>query len=107
MYTYYGLQTLGVRDLWWKKYITQLQIVQFVTSFVCLLATLLYMSVLAGASGSASSESVCNGFSAETYYSIWYNVAFNVTLLYAFLGVAKRTRSTALGKEMPVKKTEE
>lgn len=35
MYTYYGLAAMGLhRQLWWKKYITRLQMVQFVAIIV-------------------------------------------------------------------------
>lgn len=37
MYSYYGLASLGPqmqKYLWWKRYITQIQLVQFVTVFL-------------------------------------------------------------------------
>jgi hypothetical protein len=89
MYWYYALQALGYKQIWWKRYITHLQIVQFLTSLV-LFAWSLYLVLGKGQR--------CNGFHAESYYSIWYNVVFNLTLLYAFMGVskanAKRGRAT-------------
>lgn len=91
MYYYYALQVLGIKNIWWKKYITKLQIVQFSVSFLCFIGSCYIV---------ASPES-CNGFHAKTYYSIWYNVVFNATLLYAFVGVAKtnsRKANAAKGK---------
>lgn len=32
MYFYYFISSLGVKDIWWKKYITTIQIIQFVVT---------------------------------------------------------------------------
>ena len=36
---------------------------------------------------SAVSGQHCSGFGADGYYSVWFNLAFNVTLLKSFFGV--------------------
>lgn len=30
MYYYYSISVLGVKDIWWKKYLTIIQIIQFI-----------------------------------------------------------------------------
>jgi len=97
MYYYYALQAWPVKEggkrrrIWWKKYITKLQIVQFGTSFLCLLGSLWLVFGPARRS--------CNGFERESWYSIWYNVGFNATLLYAFVGIAQTGAGLAARKE--------
>jgi fatty acid elongase 3 len=79
MYLYYAMRVLQLPTPW-KKWITKLQIVQFMTSFValCVTATHLY----AGAA--------CAGMG-----SLAYNAAFNATLLLQFVGVDKRNQRLA------------
>lgn len=61
----------------WKKNVTRLQIIQFVTSFVLLCVTLTYIwGDLLG--------SRCAGL-----YSMWGNLFFNMTLLWQFVGVLR------------------
>jgi GNS1/SUR4 family len=42
MYGYYLLAALGVKDMWWKPYLTQLQILQFVFNFTHAAYSLLF-----------------------------------------------------------------
>jgi len=34
MYLYYLMSSLGIRDVWWKKYLTQIQMIQFVVNII-------------------------------------------------------------------------
>mmetsp|Transcript_62836 Transcript_62836/g.141975 ORF Transcript_62836/g.141975 Transcript_62836/m.141975 type:complete len:254 (-) Transcript_62836:122-883(-) len=74
MYAYYVFKVIG----WptpWKQWVTRLQILQFVTSLVMLWGTLTYTRWdIFGAT--------CSGMT-----SLWLNIAFNVTLLWQFVGV--------------------
>merc|ERR1712113_1196706 len=47
MYYYYYLLARGVKKIWWKNYVTKLQIVQFVTSLGCF-AVFLYFKLVEG-----------------------------------------------------------
>lgn len=82
MYYYYALKSLGLK-VWWKKYITQLQIVQFVSSIVLLAVTLYKYSF---------SEEGCAGMGP-----LAANLMFNATLLVQFVGVARTNRGGAGG----------
>jgi len=79
MYMYYAFRALS----WptpWKKWITKLQIVQFMTSFALLTVTVKYVV----------SGSTCAGMG-----SLLYNAVFNATLLLQFIGVDKRNTKLA------------
>lgn len=85
MYQYYAWRVLGLPTPW-KRWITKLQIVQFVTSFVLLCVTLrLYLAKLA------------LGGTCEGMPSLLYNCVFNATLLLQFVGVDKRNSKLASG----------
>ena len=75
MYIYFLLCTLG-RPPAWKRLVTRFQIVQFVTS-VLLFAWTAYLILGEGRA--------CAGTRA-----LLANLGFNVTLLYQFVGIAKR-----------------
>jgi len=74
MYAYYALKVLG-KPTPWKRWVTRLQIVQFMTSLVMICITATYLK------GSFVSDS-CAGM-----VSLWLNIAFNMTLLWQFVGV--------------------
>ncbi|CEL92701.1 unnamed protein product [Vitrella brassicaformis CCMP3155] len=76
MYLYFALKSVGI-DPWWKRYITQLQIVQFATSFACAAVT-----VTLHTTGHR-----CSGMMGTVV-----QLAFNATLLYGFVGVLSRVR---------------
>ena len=86
MYAYYTLRVLKVKvPKQFKMGITGLQIVQFVTSLVFLV-----FSLREHWARVASDEPGCAGYDRESFYSMWYNVVFNVTLLASFVDVFKR-----------------
>lgn len=94
MYLYYALVTLKVdkRKLWWKRYITRLQIVQFVTSFCCMLPSLYFafgFNVDSLAAGTERQRLHCRGYHAGEgeVYALWLNALLNLTMLKAFVGV--------------------
>ena len=72
MYYYYFRRVLGLSTPW-KRFVTQFQIIQFGTSLVCFLATL-KLILIDGAD--------CSGTRAMAF-----NLVFNVTLLWQFVGV--------------------
>ncbi len=74
MYYYYTLKASGVKEIWWKKWITTLQIVQFTCSAVLLCITIRYIS-REGMSGCAGTTEMLMNF------------AFNMVLLNGFVGV--------------------
>jgi hypothetical protein len=63
-----------------KRTITSIQILQFSTSFVCLVIAI-YINFTRG------STNQCSGFGKNSYYSLWGNSIFNFTLLYSFIKV--------------------
>mmetsp|Transcript_23390 Transcript_23390/g.44006 ORF Transcript_23390/g.44006 Transcript_23390/m.44006 type:complete len:253 (+) Transcript_23390:27-785(+) len=77
MYHYYAMKILKLPTPW-KRYITKLQIVQFGTSF-CLLGVTI-SKLLAGEE--------CAGMR-----SLLYNIIFNATLIFEFMGVDKRNKA--------------
>mmetsp|Transcript_93901 Transcript_93901/g.265699 ORF Transcript_93901/g.265699 Transcript_93901/m.265699 type:complete len:258 (-) Transcript_93901:58-831(-) len=90
MYAYYVFKVLG----WptpWKRWVTRLQIVQFITSLLMLCVTLTYVK------GDAFGGE-CSGL-----VSLWTNIGFNLTLLWQFVGVllssASRGRAAKGAKE--------
>lgn len=70
----YYLNASG-RTVWWKKHITQLQIVQFVTSLLLFCATAFVHASRPAGEG-------CQGFSV-----LLYNLVFNSILLSQFFNV--------------------
>lgn len=88
MYIYYassaGKWLEKLKLIHWRKTIklsiTRIQIVQFATSFVCLLASM-YIEF------TRESTQHCSGFGSASYYALWANSLFNFTLLLSFVGV--------------------
>lgn len=78
MYHYYALRCLRLPTPW-KKWISKLQVMQFVTSFLCLIVTL-YMLM-----GKWRTGGTCAGMP-----SLLYNCIFNMILLFEFIGIAKK-----------------
>mmetsp|Transcript_52377 Transcript_52377/g.145147 ORF Transcript_52377/g.145147 Transcript_52377/m.145147 type:complete len:266 (-) Transcript_52377:122-919(-) len=77
MYQYYAFKVLGLPTPW-KRWITKLQIVQFVSSFILLLVTLwIFFHKTNGDTCAGMSALVCN-------------ICFNATLLVQFIGVDRR-----------------
>ena len=72
MYYYYFSRVLGW-PVWWKRYVTQFQLVQFGSSAACGVVTLYLVAVRGDA---------CAGKGA-----LLFNFAFNMTLMYQFFGV--------------------
>jgi len=77
MYQYYAWRVLGLPTPW-KRWITKLQILQFVTSFVLVARTLYVFS-------RKTNGDTCAGMQA-----LLFNALFNATLLLQFIGVDKR-----------------
>ena len=73
MYYYFYLRSIGTRVIWWKSYVTIVQIVQFMTSGLCFLVTMFFIHM--------GGES-CNG---NTY--LYLCIAFNMSLLFGFVNV--------------------
>lgn len=83
MYGYYTCTVLKIRVAKVVKLgITQLQIVQFLTSGVLLASSLWVNSRKAG-----DGKSACLGYASDEFYVAWWNIAFNLTLLVSFAGV--------------------
>ena len=80
MYYYYFRRVLNLPTPW-KSLVTQFQIVQFGTSLVCFVATLKLLFV---------DGAQCSGISA-----MLFNLVFNVTLLYQFVGVLTKGAKSA------------
>lgn len=74
MYLYFFLRVVSGPP-WWKRFVTQFQIVQFCTSLACFCRTAWMI---------AMEERPCAGQRA-----LAANLCFNITLLYKFVGVSK------------------
>jgi len=78
-FEYYNIDSKWKKTI--KMTITRIQITQFVTSFVCL-AISVYIESLR-----SSTDKHCSGFGADSYYALYGNSIFNLTMLLAFLNV--------------------
>ena len=81
MYYYYTLKASGVKYIWWKKWITTLQIVQFTFSAVNFGITMTYI-FREGLSGCAGTT------------ELFMNFLFNMVLLKGFVGVLGKGKKT-------------
>merc|ERR1712086_300889 len=85
MYTYYLLVALGF-TITWKKLITLIQVMQFVTSFVCVMYTVSLVS---------ADQFECSGIEF-----LAFNFVFNAILLAQFIGVFKsKDKAKVVSKE--------
>ena len=85
MYHYYAWKVLGIPTPW-KKYITKLQIIQFMLSFVALAISVCYFFGLEG----FGSGTGCAG-----KWALVFNALFNASLLVQFIGVDSRNNRIA------------
>ncbi|CAF1470792.1 unnamed protein product [Didymodactylos carnosus] len=74
MYYYYYLTALG-KTVWWKRYITLFQVVEFIYSFFALIPYLYYMF---------------NGYHCAGFLALLFNSVFNITLLIYFVRLYRR-----------------
>jgi len=76
MYHFYYLTSIGKKDLWWKKYITTIQIVQFAISFILSIPFVYYYTT---------------GYNCLGFGAYIFSIGFNLSLLYLFSGFFKKT----------------
>jgi hypothetical protein len=88
MYYFYAVSLRGIR-VWWKKYITSLQIVQFVSSFA-LAVPYVYLDLGAGRGWGGG----CTGHRAF-FFSCFLNATFLVLFIRFYLNTYKDEKSAA------------
>ena len=93
MYAYYGLSSYGVKDIWWKPYITKFQITQFACSFGFLLLTL---CLVAPAEYDPFGRDARHCLGMRTLAA---NSIFNATLLVQFVDLLRPTKKVKGTKE--------
>mmetsp|Transcript_4478 Transcript_4478/g.5952 ORF Transcript_4478/g.5952 Transcript_4478/m.5952 type:complete len:114 (+) Transcript_4478:2-343(+) len=78
MYYYFFLRSRGAKEIWWKPWITRIQIIQFVFSMICVVpwAVLVF-----------GYKRQCSG-----YHATLFNLGFNASLLFLFIGVLTRIK---------------
>lgn len=81
MYSYYACKGMGIPTPW-KSWITKLQITQFATSFLL---------------GLKTCTMVWQGHQCGGLAALLFNVVFNVSLLYQFVGVDQRNKRLQTG----------
>jgi hypothetical protein len=87
MYYYFFLTGIGAKPTW-KKYVTQLQIFQFVSSIFMLFGNL-YLHFLSD----STPASGCAG-----QHALMFNTAFNLTLLSEFVSIFGKGQKERSGK---------
>lgn len=90
MYYYYSQKALGVR-VSWKQWITRVQIIQFVWSFLCFAVTCSQLAAK-GFDGCAGTTPMLA------------NLAFNMTLLWSFVDVLFKNSKKKVGASSTTKK---
>jgi hypothetical protein len=85
MYLYYALHALGI-DVWWKKYLTMLQIVQFVVGLIGCLGGLLPRTLF---DLGVTSLPRCHG----EYEGAFFGIAVLATYLYLFIELYQKSYS--------------
>jgi hypothetical protein len=83
MYYYFYLKSVKIEPVW-KKYVTSLQIIQFVTSLVCFGFTMYLVHI---------QQESCRAINI-----LYGSILFNITLLYGFINVLLSGSSKAKGK---------
>ena len=79
MYYYYFLRSIGIIPKW-KSIVTKFQIIQFVTSVVCFLITILF-----AINRHLTDSTQCRGLPI-----VLGSMIFNITLLYGFVGILSK-----------------
>jgi GNS1/SUR4 family len=77
MYRYFYLKSIEIEPTW-KRHVTTFQIVQFVTSLVCFVITVILHHYYDG--------------KCKSMNSVYGSIVFNITLLYGFLNLEKRKK---------------
>ena len=88
MYAYYTLHALG-QDIWWKRYLTVLQIVQFITALIGCFGALGSRMLSHGLGLLDKSVYACHG----TYGGAYVGVGIIASYLYLFVIMYKATYS--------------
>eukprot|EP01095_Lingulamoeba_sp_RSL-Kostka_P000523 TRINITY_DN10803_c1_g1_i1.p1 TRINITY_DN10803_c1_g1~~TRINITY_DN10803_c1_g1_i1.p1 ORF type:complete len:266 (+),score=9.62 TRINITY_DN10803_c1_g1_i1:60-857(+) len=86
MYFYYTLSSYGIKDIWWKKYITSIQILQFVSSLL-LGSVYVYFYFTLG-------QNQCVAMKAFLFTTF-----FNITFLFLFTDFYKSSYSKSKKQE--------
>lgn len=82
MYSYYALSSI-TKNIWWKRYLTTLQILQFVVSVV--MCNVVFGLRILGDLGVTWAPTVNSGSSAGSYFSAVFGIVVLVSYLILFL----------------------
>lgn len=89
MYYYYYLRSGGIVP-WWKNAVTRVQIIQFVTSFVCLCLCIVLHLTATGAIAPPLPDVTPPAGGCAGLPALSFNAVFNLILLFSFVGVLGR-----------------